>query len=86
MAIKPRGRPKGSKNLRRINNIDPDTIGERTRSKLAKGEYDEDGDYLMPVVYDAVNFSCSTGNASNKSKPPSGILKHWTFHNKCQLS
>ena len=48
---KPRGRPNGSKNLKRtVLDFDPDSIGQRTRSKLAKGNYDEDGDFLLPVV------------------------------------
>ena len=66
--------------------MDPDTIGQRTRSKLAKGEYDEDSDYLMPVVNDAVIFSSSTMTASDQSELPSGILEHWTFCNEFQLS
>ena len=62
--VRPRGRPKGSKNIKRVY-FDAEAIGLRTRSKLHKGDYDDDGDYLMPVVNDAVIFSCSAWNASH---------------------
>ena len=44
--IRPRGRPKGSTNIKRVC-FDAEAIGQRTRSKLHKGEYDDDGDYLI---------------------------------------
>ena len=83
-ACKPRGRPKGSKNIKWVF-FDPEAIGQRTRTNLQKENYDDDGDYLKPVVNDAVFFSCSTGYASQESKSPSDFLKHWTFHKECQL-
>ena len=55
--------------------FDAEAIGQRTRAKLQKGEYDEDGDYLMPVLNYVVIFSCSTGNAHNKSEPPCDLFK-----------
>jgi hypothetical protein len=82
--VRPRGRPKGSKNIKRVY-FDAEAIGLRTRAKLHKGDYDDDGDYLMPVVNDAVIFSCTAGNASDKPKPPGYLLEHGTFCYKCQL-
>ena len=75
---KPRGRPKGSKNIKRVY-FDAEAIGLRTRAKLHKGEYDEDGDYLMPILNDAVIFSC---NINNKENDRIGLD---TFINECQL-
>ena len=82
--IRPKGRPKGSKNIKRVY-FDAEAIGQRTRSKLHKGEYDDDGDYLMPVVNDAVIFSCSTWNASDKPESSSDFFKYGTFCNQCEL-
>ena len=82
--IRPKGRPKGSKNIKRVY-FDAEAIGQRTRSKLHKGEYDDDGDYLMPVVNDAVIFSCSTWHASNEPESPSYLLEHGTFRYQCVL-
>ena len=62
---KQRGRPKGSKNIKRVY-FDAEAIGQRTRAKLHKGEYDEDGDYLMPILNDAVIFSCNINNNERK--------------------
>ena len=69
------GRPKGSKNLKRMEiNYDPEAIGQRTRSKMYKGNLDEEGDYLMPVLNTASIKSSQTGHTSNGSEPSSGIL------------
>ena len=76
---KPRGRPKGSKNIKRVY-FDAEAIGQRTRAKLHKGEYDEDGDYLMPILNDAVIFSCNINN--NRENDRLGLD---TFINECQL-
>jgi hypothetical protein len=77
---KPRGRPKGSKNIKRVY-FDAEAIGLRTRAKLHKGEYDEDGDYLMPILNEAVIFSC---NINNNNREHDGIGLD-TFINECQL-
>ena len=47
-------------------------------------EYNEDGDYLMPVLNNAVIFSCTTGN-TNQQPNLHESLRHGTFINKCQL-
>ena len=77
---KPVGRSKGSTNLKQIINVDPEAIAPKTRSKLAKGEYDKDG------ANDAVIFNRSTWHISNQSKPPSGSREYWTFSKNCQLA
>jgi hypothetical protein len=77
---KPRGRPKGSKNIKRVY-FDAEAIGQRTRAKLHKGEYDEDGDYLMPILDGAVSFSCN----SNTDKREHYKIGLDTFINECQL-
>ena len=78
--VRPRGRPKGSKNIKRVY-FDAEAIGLRTRAKLHKGEYDEDGDYLMPICDDAVNFSCNI-NTNERGHYKIGLD---TFINECQL-
>ena len=81
---KQRGRPKGSKNIKRVY-FDPEAIGQRTRAKFLKGEYDDDGDYLMPVLNDAVIVSCTTENNGNLPVSSGDLLGQWTFFQGCQL-
>ena len=77
---KPRGRPKGSKNIKRVY-FDAEAIGQRTRAKLHKGEYDEDGDYLMPILNDGIEFSSyKPNNGQEHDKIGQG-----TFINTCQV-
>jgi hypothetical protein len=76
---KPRGRPKGSKNIKRVY-FDAEAIGQRTRAKLHKGEYDEDGDYLMPILNDAVSFSCNINNGQEHDR-----IGRKIFINTCQI-
>ena len=47
--------------------------------KIAKGNFDEDGDFLMPVVNSAVIFNCSAMRSEHKVKLSDRFLKHWTF-------
>ena len=81
-----KGRPKGSKKMKRtVLNYGPDPIGQRTRSKIAKGNFVEDGDFLMPVVNSAFILSCSAMISEHETKLAVSFLKHWTFRNKCEL-
>jgi hypothetical protein len=78
--VRPRGRPKGSKNIKRVY-FDAEAIGQRTRAKLHKGEYDEDGDYLMPILDGAVSLNCDI-NTNEREHYKIGLV---TFINECQL-
>jgi hypothetical protein len=80
--VKQRGRPKGSKNIKRVY-FDAEAIGQRTRAKLQKGEYDDDGDYLMPVLNEAVILSCT--NTNYQQTQIHGSIGRETFINECQL-
>ena len=56
-----------------------------TEHNLQVGDKPDDGDYPMPVLNDAVIFSCTTGNTGNLPDSSGDLLGQWTFLHKCQL-
>ena len=55
------------------------------RSDFGIPLHNKNGDYLLPVLNDAVIFSCTTGN-TNKQANLHESLGQGTFINKCQLA